>query len=713
MTPDSSQTDGAIEQENKKKWRRRTFWTLLLLLLFMTSCSILEGSSASVITMVFKLSGDMQKLLEGGASGGPLPVPPGLPPPEGALPGDEAGVVLRVGAPAGNVPGAVPVTQPPVRGAPGTDIAGGIPAVPGVTAPARSSARTTSSSSIAITVSSSSAVSVQGSTSSSGLVGTTAGQTGGEGGTTGSGPDLSRPPLPPQFFVKLINSSGKEFDPKFHFEGAVGRLTLDERRFTPGFYTLRVTRFDPNTNFSQSAEQELAWGVLAMNTDKDRYRPGEQGLIDFGVLDEEGKIVCDAVLTLTITAPDGTKKILTTSDNSIEVTGTCGLKVAGLIDPDYRAIFDYTQQGTYHLHLLAVRPDTQIESEMDSDVQVQPAPPYIVKRTAATRLWPLAPSTMTIDVEFLEDFTGIVTDIVPDGFDVLQTAPLGSLSTSGTDRLISWTGVWEAGETQTFFYEYDAPDISPEFYLVGPLKFADSEGGSEELRAWQIANDDVARSNSYNIGSDVVASGGGEDSRSSNYMLADTLGEPNIGPSRSNTYALDAGYRQTTAAPFLSIDCDNTVSLGSISLYGQKTGTTTCTAITDAEAGYTLSWRVSTGSGGTNTGYLISALEHTIAPFSVAVAGTPETWAITAATSEWGGRLKSTSTDADAKWGVDASSEKWLNVGTGSYVVVSRATRTSVAGSTESIQFRTEVGATRNQPAGTYQTDVTITIASQ
>jgi hypothetical protein len=219
------------------------------------------------------------------------------------------------------------------------------------------------------------------------------------------------------------------------------------------------------------------------------------------------------------------------------------------------------------------------------------------------------------------------------------------------------------------------------------------------------------RATNYQIPTDVQAVGGGEAGKSTNYILDDTIGESNIGFGRSNTYDLNAGYRQTTDA-FLSLSCGGSVALGSISATGQITGSGTCLVATDADAGYALSWRVTTGSGGTSTGYMISENEDVIAPFNPAIAGTPQTWSVSATDSRWGARLRSSSTDTDAKWGADGSSDAWLNVGTGSYTVVARATRTSVAGSSEILQFRAEIGASKVQPPGTYQTTVEMTATS-
>lgn len=220
------------------------------------------------------------------------------------------------------------------------------------------------------------------------------------------------------------------------------------------------------------------------------------------------------------------------------------------------------------------------------------------------------------------------------------------------------------------------------------------------------------KATNYQMPSDVQAVGGGEGAKSTLYLLDDTVGEANIGPSRSDTFDLNAGYRQTVADAFISLACDDSVDLGTLSITGQKTGNISCTVITDAEAGYSLAWNVTTGSGGTSTGYLINETENTIAPFDPSVEGTPETWSVANNDARWGGRLSSTSTDTDVKWGTDSVDEKFLNVGTGSYTVVSRSSRTSISGSTQLLQFRAEIGATKIQPPGTYQAVVELTASA-
>lgn len=220
------------------------------------------------------------------------------------------------------------------------------------------------------------------------------------------------------------------------------------------------------------------------------------------------------------------------------------------------------------------------------------------------------------------------------------------------------------------------------------------------------------QSTNYVIPADSQDAGGGENAVSNNYVLDDTIGEATIGTSVSTHYELDAGFRQAVAT-FISLRCTTNVGLPAITLNGQSTGSGTCVVTTDAEAGYSLSWQVVTGSGGTNTGYMISQFEDTIAPFTPNTANTPDDWSILPSRSEWGGRLRSSSTDTAVEWGTDGSSDKWLDVGTNSArTIVTRSSPTDPSGSNEILQFRVGVGAAKNQPSGNYSATIVMTALS-
>lgn len=323
--------------------------------------------------------------------------------------------------------------------------------------------------------------------------------------------------------VKLTDKSGRTFSPNFHFEqGSVVLVVEPERAFVPGLYTLDVTITNPLTNETQTLTQNFAWGVLAMNTDQDRYLTNQTGSVAIGVLDDHGAIICDAQLKLSVTAPSGavteffsekTGGIFGIGETPpmIITTGICGQMDSMNITPDYEAILSFEEEGTYTLKLVAetengVREMTQkltvnsqqLTVDNNDNQQPQTVNPVIISRTATTRLYPVGNSPMTITVEFLEDFEGTITETVPEGFEISDIAPTpnpSSVPGEGDEQSIEWKGSWEAGEVATFSYLYDAPDVSPQFYLVGPLELTPNtynltpKTSMREARAWQIAND--------------------------------------------------------------------------------------------------------------------------------------------------------------------------------------------------------------------------------
>jgi len=352
----------------------------------------------------------------------------------------------------------------------------------------------------------------------------------------------------PILSLTLTDADGRTFSPAYHFvPGSVVLVLEPDRQFRPGLYTLSMTVTNPLTQEERVLTQDFAWGVLAMNANQDRYETGDRVQLAFGVLDDRGEIICDAALKLVVTAPGGDSFALSTDDQSIAVTGTCGAKKAGLITPDYEAFFTAAEAGTYELKLAAETGNGAREMSQQLEIKGQPPQPgtaaagdqimgnrqppsvgaaswpIIITRKAATRLWPFAPSPMEVTVKFNEDFAGTITETVPEGFEISEISSNGALchgelcrttaqgvspfdSAQGdttAEQLIEWKGSWSAGETAVFNYTYDAPDVSPQFFLLGPLALSPSPdwqaGGTErgvggeaelrEARTWQIASD--------------------------------------------------------------------------------------------------------------------------------------------------------------------------------------------------------------------------------
>lgn len=160
---------------------------------------------------------------------------------------------------------------------------------------------------------------------------------------------------------------------------------------------------------------------------------------------------------------------------------------------------------------------------------------------------------------------------------------------------------------------------------------------------------------------------------------------------------------QLLVDPSISISTPSNVSLGTITGTGSSSeGTASWTVTTNNSSGYKLEWTASSAT--------MSNGSDTISAYTPTVADTPETWSVASNTSEWGARLKSSSTDTNVEWGTDSSSEKWLNVSTTARQIVSRATAT--AGSTETVAFKGEVGSGKIQPSGSYTIDITVTVTT-
>lgn len=306
--------------------------------------------------------------------------------------------------------------------------------------------------------------------------------------------------------AKLIKGDGGTIDlpaPTINFldydEFAVV-LSERPRNIKPGKYRLELSVNEGGEEVK--SYQDFSWGVLALNTDRSIYRPGENGFLQFAVLDEAGHTVCGAGLSLSVIDPSGQKFKLTTDEKKIIRNPECGPDNV-IKNPDYYAYFKFDQQGQYQLELTA---NTENGLYTVSDqVVVKEGSPFEVERAGPTRIYPAAPYQMALKVKFNEDFAGDISDIVPASFRIAKQSLKLKNSLAGENyykiydadfqveesvELSAKKLVWKSlrfkkGDAIEIKYLFDAPDVSPEFYLLGPLQL----GGFQENRLWQIASD--------------------------------------------------------------------------------------------------------------------------------------------------------------------------------------------------------------------------------
>ena len=78
-------------------------------------------------------------------------------------------------------------------------------------------------------------------------------------------------------------------------------------------------------------------------------------------------------------------------------------------------------------------------------------------------------------------------DIVPAFFEIKNTSGNPMLERYGDFTKIVWNVNLKAGVPQQFTYFINFPKVSPEFYLIGPIKV----GNFKEARQWQVASDAI------------------------------------------------------------------------------------------------------------------------------------------------------------------------------------------------------------------------------
>ena len=286
--------------------------------------------------------------------------------------------------------------------------------------------------------------------------------------------------------VQLINARGGEETVENSVE-YVGEnmvsiiINPNKRQVKPGKYILE-TYFKTDDGEIVLEQQEFYLGVLAINVDKSIYLPGERAYLQMAALTDTGDTICDAALWMSVIDPDEIERNFSTEDDTIHLSGEChGNNVTDV--PDYFAYYDVNNVGTYKMKLINLDTGQEIEDSFE----VKDGVLFDVERVGPTRIYPLSSYQVTINVTAMRDFKGDIVEYVPDSFEIIDTSLIinngsstmpvfenivtGLSETEEETKEIIWFVDIQKGETITLNYEFDAPDISPEFYLLGPLEF--------------------------------------------------------------------------------------------------------------------------------------------------------------------------------------------------------------------------------------------------
>lgn len=267
-----------------------------------------------------------------------------------------------------------------------------------------------------------------------------------------------------------------------------------------------------------SSDYAFSWGVLVMNTEKDRYEMGELVRVGVGMVDDRGYTICEGDVTATITSPLGKKVTLRTpkkGSNGAQgtngkngelgklteeqaaslafVTGGDSSYIAFSKDcadrsvtdnPDYSFQFTVPEKGDYTIDLSATTVNGT--EKLTQQFEVVENNSFAIARSASMRIYPLEDYQMRISLMTKEDYTGKVVETVPQEFGI---AGCGGcyVAEKGDKKTLTWNVTLSPNVPQMLTYTYNPPDVSPALFFTGPL----TAGERKEERAWAIAFDAV------------------------------------------------------------------------------------------------------------------------------------------------------------------------------------------------------------------------------
>ncbi|MEM0360733.1 MAG: hypothetical protein QXK06_05350 [Candidatus Diapherotrites archaeon] len=249
------------------------------------------------------------------------------------------------------------------------------------------------------------------------------------------------------------------------------------RSFKAGTYTLRIKAFDGNEFIEQSDSFE--WGLIAVNTVKSTYKPGETVEFHVVVLDRESYGVQGAEVNLAVLTPSGQTQTISTINGTIKETTSSGIYVGEL------QVFE---EGTHGVLAKAIAPN--IDVEIKTTFEVQKFVPFEVLRRTATKIDPaVQPNKVAIEVKTFDGKkTADIREFVPKEFEIEGEG--FSVSETESEKIIEWKNVKfnEEGIAEIYYY-YSVPDKKPWLYNIGPLEINGKNFFFAETRAWMIAVD--------------------------------------------------------------------------------------------------------------------------------------------------------------------------------------------------------------------------------
>src|SRR5207249_4888623 len=262
--------------------------------------------------------------------------------------------------------------------------------------------------------------------------------------------------------ISVIGPDGKPASAQPQIEQIVEgkfNITLSSTRDArPGVYTVTTTLVKDGKTYT--AEDQYAWGLVSLNTQKSIYRPGEVANFTIVVLDNEGHSVCNANVTMNIHDPSSGISTLY-SGNGITPDSQCGL---------YNAKYTTKSEGNYTIDMSAQNPSGI--AYFDTSFQVKNSYPFDIIRTADSKIDPVDnPNLFNVKIDVssnVKTSSVFIQESVPSAFNVTTDA---SVQTVGDTKLLTWNKDLIGNKT-SIQYSYSVPLKFPELYALGPAKIS-------------------------------------------------------------------------------------------------------------------------------------------------------------------------------------------------------------------------------------------------
>ncbi len=266
-------------------------------------------------------------------------------------------------------------------------------------------------------------------------------------------------------------------------EGQFDIKILSKKYGKPGMYTITTTMIRDGKTYT--TQDQYAWGLVSLNTQKSIYSPGDTANMTVVVLDSGGHPVCDANLSVLVTDPSSHITTLV-SGVGVSAGSECGL---------YNAQYATTVPGNYTVNVSATA--DSIQTNFNTSFLAQNNIPFDIIRTAQSKIDPVNNPNMfnvKIDVSSFVNQTGVtIKESVPS---VLNITTDASVQTIGDSKILTWNKNM-IGTKTSVQYSYAVPLVFPQLYALGPVQITYGNQTFTEARQWFVANDPLSVAKLY------------------------------------------------------------------------------------------------------------------------------------------------------------------------------------------------------------------------